>query len=225
MKRFLEWIFGLDRSFLEQEGDLSIQFHPRWPGQESLDQFFSRIGFGPIGAEIWNVVLIALIVALVVYVYRREGRSRGPRIALAAIRLCILGFVLALLNLPVFTIGQSRTEPSVLALLVDDSISMRVKDVTPGGQATPGVEPQSRIDAIVQTLKAEDQALVKNLARTHILRFYRFNRQAVPLISLTGDNPTTAPSTDRQKDDYAPVIQALDQLKPLGENTQVLASL
>ena len=36
MKRLLEWIFGLDSGFLNQEGDLSIQFHPRWPGQHAL---------------------------------------------------------------------------------------------------------------------------------------------------------------------------------------------
>ena len=124
MKRLLEWIFGLDRGFLNQEGDLSIQFHPRWPGQEALDYFFSKIGFGAIGATVWNLVLATLAVLLVVYVYRREGRSRGARVSLAAIRLLILAFVLALLNMPVFTIGQSRTEPSVLAFLVDDSVSI-----------------------------------------------------------------------------------------------------
>ena len=85
MKRLLEWIFGLDSGFLNQEGDLSIQFHPRWPGQDALDYFFSKIGFGNIGAEVWNVVLIALAVALVVYVYRREGRSRGARWSLAVV--------------------------------------------------------------------------------------------------------------------------------------------
>src|SRR5438477_9987340 len=128
MKRLLEWIFGLDRGFLNQEGDLSIQFHPRWPGQDALDYLFTKIGFGPIGASVWNIILAALAIALVVYVYRREGRSKSARISLAAIRLVILGFILALLNMPVFTIGQSRTEPSVLALLVDDTISMRVND-------------------------------------------------------------------------------------------------
>src|SRR5437016_8421450 len=99
MKRLLEWIFGLDRGFLNQEGDLSIQFHPRWPGQDALDFFFTKIGFGAIGAAFWNVLLAAAAIALVVYVYRREGRrSRGARISLAAIRCLILGFVLALLN-------------------------------------------------------------------------------------------------------------------------------
>ena len=47
-----------------------------------------RIGFGAIGATLWNLVLCALAVALVVYVYRREGRSKGARISLAAIRSC-----------------------------------------------------------------------------------------------------------------------------------------
>jgi uncharacterized membrane protein len=229
LRTLYKWVFGLDDEFLNNPGDWGIQFHPRWPGQEGLDQFFSRIGFGPIGAELWNVLMIALIVLVVVYVYRREGRGRGARISLAAIRFCILGFVLALLNLPVFTIGQSRTEPSVLALLVDDSISMRVKDVTPGGVGTPGVEPSGRLDAVIQTLKADDQALIKNLARTHILRFYRFNRQAVPLVSLSSESPTTAPAKpdndDPRKNDYAPVVQALEHLKPEGQNTQVLASI
>src|SRR3954451_8686481 len=165
MKRLLEWIFGLDRGFLNQEGDLSIQFHPRWPGQETLDALFTRIGFGAIGATLWNLVLTALAVALVIYVYRREGRSKGARISLAAIRLCILGFLIALLNMPVFTIGQSRTEPSVLALLVDNSISMKVRDVN-----TTGGEPTSRLDAVLNLLKADDQAMVKELSKTHILR-------------------------------------------------------
>src|SRR4051794_31672614 len=166
MKRLLEWIFGLDSGFLNQEGDLSIQFHPRWPGQHALDAFFSKIGFGNIGASVWNVALIACAIALVYYVYRREGRGRyarlslaalrrgagapSPRLSLAALRLAILGFVIALLNMPVFTIGQSRTEPSVLALLLDDSISMRVKDVQPPGQD----QPLTRMDAVLSVLKA-----------------------------------------------------------------------
>src|SRR5258706_4089805 len=179
MKRLLEWIFGLDSGFLNQEGDLSIQFHPRWPGQDTLDYLFTKIGFGPVGAAAWNVTLALAAIALVVYVYRREGRSKGARISLAVIRCLILGFVLALLNMPVFTIGQSRTEPSVLAILVDDTISMRVRD------AGDPANPTSRLQAVVNLLKSDDQALVKDLAKTHILRFYRFDRQATSLVSLT----------------------------------------
>src|SRR4051812_9835268 len=178
MKRLLEWIFGLDRGFLNQEGDLSIQFHPRWPGQDSLDYLFTKLGFGPVGAAAWNITLAVAAIALVVYVYRREGRSKGARISLAVIRCLILGFVLALLNMPVFTIGQSRTEPSVLAILIDDTISMRVRDAG----ANPA-EPITRMDAVMQLLRAGDQALVKDLSRTHVLRVYRFDRQAGPVVS------------------------------------------
>jgi len=228
MKRLIEWIFGLDRGFLNQEGDLSIQFHPRWPGQDALDYFFTKIGFGPIGASVWNVVLVALAIALVIYVYRREGRSKPARISLAAIRLLILGFVLALLNMPVFTIGQSRTEPSVLALLVDDTISMRVND------AGDAANPTSRLQAVVGLLKADDQALVKELAKTHILRFYRFDRQATALISVTAqpkddekaaEKPAAPATPTAPNSDYAPVLTALENLKPEGQSTQVLASL
>ena len=51
-------------------------------------------------------------------------------------------------------VGQSRTEPSVLAILVDDTISMRVRDA--GANAA---EPLTRMDAILQFLKAADERL------------------------------------------------------------------
>src|SRR5258706_14912236 len=226
MKRLLEWIFGLDSGFLNQEGDLSIQFHPRWPGQDTLDYLFTKIGFGPVGAAAWNVTLARAAIALVIYVYRREGRSKGARISLALVRCLILGFLLALLNMPVFTIGQSRTEPSVLAILVDDTISMRVKDAG----ANPA-EPLTRMDAVLQLLKSDDQALVKDLSKTHILRFYRFDRQAIPVVSLTSQKKEGEDAKDDATDnktkgpDYAPILAAFENLKPEGQTTQVLASL
>jgi uncharacterized membrane protein len=226
MKRLLEWIFGLDRGFLNQEGDLSIQFHPRWPGQDALDFFFTKIGFGPIGAAVWNILLAAAALALVIYVYRREGRSKRARISLAIIRCLILAFVLALLNMPVFTIGQSRTEPSVLAVLVDDTISMSVRDVGP-----EGAQPVTRMEAVLNLLKSDDQALVRDLAKKHILRFYRFDRQATPVVSLVTDTnekerqnaPKLAPGA--QNPDYSAILAALEKIKPEGQTTQVLVSL
>jgi uncharacterized membrane protein len=228
MKRLLEWIFGLDRGFLNQEGDFSIQFHPRWPGQDALNYFFTKIGFGNFGAAFWNIILILLAIALVIYVYRREGRSKPARISLAAIRLLILGFVIALLNLPVFTIGQSRTEPSVLAILVDDSISMQVSDA--GGDTA---QPLTRMQAVLNLLKSDDQALIKDLSKTHLLHFYRFDKQAIPVVSLAskknpdnkGDKKDAADNSHSTSPDYAPVLTAFDNLKPEGQTTQVLASL
>src|SRR5437868_6025278 len=114
LQRLVEIILGLEKGFLSREGEFTLQFNPHWPGQEW------------VGAASWNVVLAIVALALVIYVYRREGRSRPVRIVLGIMRGFILAFVLFLLNRPMLTLGQSRAEPSVLAILVDDSISMRV---------------------------------------------------------------------------------------------------
>jgi uncharacterized membrane protein len=227
--RLEELIFGLPRGFLDQEGEFRIQYNPQWPGQDGLNYIFSKMGFGPIGPHVWNFTLGAIALLLVIYVYRREGRSRRARISLAAIRCLILGFVLFLLNLPVFTIGQSRTEPSVLAILVDDTISMRVKDVALAGNAA---EPISRMDAVLRLLKSDDQALIKDLAKTHILHFYRFDRQAIPVVSLVSDNSPekkdqtpSEPAAANASANYAAILAAFDKIKPEGQTTQVLNSL
>src|SRR3954453_12069604 len=116
----LERILGLDKGFLSREGELGIDFNPHWPGPDSLPPY-------------WNILLALAALLWVVYVYRRDGRSRPVRVTLGVIRGLLLAFVLFLLNNPVLTLGQSRTEPSVVAVMLDDSISMRVKDAAPNG--------------------------------------------------------------------------------------------
>src|SRR4051794_1685136 len=118
MQWLLERILGLPRDFLSRQGEFSLGFNPRWPLQEYL------------GAVTWNVLLAALALAVIVYVYRREGRGRAARVSLACVRALLVAFVIMLLNRPVLTLGQTREEPSVVAVLVDDSISMmRMHDV------------------------------------------------------------------------------------------------
>src|SRR5262245_19579977 len=102
MQRLLEILLGLDRGFLSREGEFSLGFHPNWPWQQH------------VGAATWNVLLIALGLFLVLQIYRREGRSRPVRIALGVMRAALVMMVIAMLNRPVLTLGQSRTEPSVL---------------------------------------------------------------------------------------------------------------
>jgi uncharacterized membrane protein len=189
MQRLIEIIFGLQKGFLSRDGEFTLQFHPQWPWQET------------VGAGAWNFVLAAAAVALVVYVYQREGRSRGARIALGVMRGLLLAFVLALLNRPVLTLGQSRTEPSVLAVMIDDSISMRVRD---GGSKDQAL---SRLDAAIDLLSGADQKLLNDLRKEHIVRLYRFSQDANPIAA-------TQPSVALQ-----------DELKAEGQHTQVLRSL
>lgn len=179
MQRFWELILGLERGFLAKEGEFSLRFQPRWPGQEVL------------GEGLWNLLLVTLSVALVAWVYRREGRSRGVKIALGAMRLSLLLLVIALLNRPVLHLSQSRIQPSVVAVMVDDSISMRVRD----GVAPEGVEPPTRLESVVQMLTAEDRALLEKLKQEHEVRLYRFGASAEPLggpEALSALQPTAA---------------------------------
>src|SRR6266513_2927429 len=161
MQRFIEIILGLDKGFLSREGDLSIQFNPRWPLQDL------------VGAVTWNLILGILAGLLVVYVYRREGRGRTARVLLGLIRAALLAFVIAMLNRPILNLSQSRTEPSVLAIAMDDSVSMQVKD----GQGLEGVGT-TRMQAMLELLNGENKKLIKDLARQHELKFYKFDRDA-----------------------------------------------
>src|SRR5437868_2581414 len=154
MQRILEIFLGLERGFLSRQGEFSINFNPHWPGQSI------------IGAGIWNFALILAALALVVWVYRREGRSRPVRITLGIIRALLLAFAIALLNRPVLTLGQSRTEPSVLAILVDDTVSMSVHD------AGESANPQARLEAAVNLLSADNQKLLRDLMKLHEVRIF-----------------------------------------------------
>src|SRR5688500_15386647 len=185
MNRFFEFIFGLERGFLSRDGELSLQFNPAWPGQDY------------VGAVTWNVLLAIAAAMLVWYVYRREGRSRPVRIVLGVMRGVLLAFLLVLLNRPVLTLGQSRTEPSVLAIMIDDSISMRVRDAgAPNGKAL------SRLEAVAQLLAPADKSLVSELSKTHQIRFYRFDRDKEPIDAA-----------------------AIPKIAPEGQHTQVLTSV
>ncbi|MEA2710349.1 MAG: hypothetical protein QOF78_2950 [Phycisphaerales bacterium] len=186
MNRFFEFIFGLDKGFLSREGDLSLQFNPSWPGQDY------------VGAATWNVLLAILCGLLVWYVYRREGRTRPVRIVLGMMRGLLLAFLLVLLNRPVLTLGQSRTEPSVLAVMIDDSVSMRVRDAGNGADG----KPLSRLEAVTQLLSPGDKSLINELSKVHQIRLYRFDRDKEPIDAA-----------------------ALAKIAPEGQHTQVLSSV
>jgi hypothetical protein len=203
MQRLWEIILGLDQGFLGREGEFSLSFAPRWPLQDV------------VGAVTWNLLLGALALALVVYVYRREGRSRGARIALGTMRGLLLAFVIAMLNRPVLTLAQSREEPSVLAMVMDDSISMQVRDA--------GKEGMTRMGAVLELLGGADQKLIRELAQQHVVKFYRFDRDAQAIGSVSKGTfreeakPSTQPSGG--------IGEVLAGIKPIGQTTQVLGSL
>lgn len=177
MQRLLEMLLGLERGFLAREGELALSFNPAWPWQAY------------VGAAAWNVALIAGGLGLVLWVYRREARGRGARITLGVMRAALVLLLIGLLNRPVVTLGQSRTEPSVLPILVDQSVSMRVKDV--GDPASP----RGRLESALSTLVGPEAPLPVKLRETHQLKFYRFDGAPVAVETLEGLSPV-GQSTD-----------------------------
>jgi len=202
LNRLLEILLGLDKGFLGREGAKAISFNPVWPGHH---------------AAIWNLLLAALAISLVVVIYRRDGRSRPARILLSSLRILLVLLVLVLLNRPVITNSQTRIEPSVLAVLIDDTASMKVPDATGDGKTT-------RIDAARQLLTKSSDDLLRKLEWLHTLRLYKFDHNASPF------GPTQQLSLGAGQDEAAAQFNdklnaALGALKSDGQNTQLVTSL
>jgi uncharacterized membrane protein len=210
MQRIWEILLGLRRGFLSQQGDFALSFNPQWPGQSV------------VGAGVWNVLLAILAVLLVVYVYRHEGKSRGVKIVLGVLRGCLLALVIALLNRPVLTLGQSRTEPSVVAIMIDDSISMRVRDVPTGAN-----EAESRLEGALNLLGDKDRGLIKDLSAKHQVKLYRFDSTAQPVMEKgreTASDVRTRAADGSSLASSRPSTEPFD-IEPTGQNTQVAKSI
>jgi uncharacterized membrane protein len=195
--RWLEVIFGLERGFLSREGELVLRFDPPWP----------HWSYFPPAA--WNILLTTALVALVVWIYQRETLARSRRIVLGALRGALLLLLLVMLNRPMATLVQTRAEPSLLALLVDDSASMGV----------PDVREQSRLSAVQQALTPE---LLADVGRTHHLKLYRFSETAAPVPAAT--QPATRPAGEGEGD-AAGLARSLAALEPRGQATRLSAAV
>src|SRR3954453_10603107 len=116
MNRFLQIFLGIERSS---------------PGVETGGD--SRLDFAalPRGAGAIAMILAAvLVVAVLVWLYRWEGRnlSRSKRALLVGLRVLTLVAVAIMLLEPVLVSTRRETVPSQLPIIVDDSESMRFSD-------------------------------------------------------------------------------------------------
>jgi hypothetical protein len=202
VQRAYEFLLGLEPGFLAREGRFDIAFRPRWPWQETF------------GAASWNLLLVTLGVVLVVWAYRRDGRTRAGRVTLATLRLLVIASVLVLLNRPTLSLTRDREEPSVLAVLVDTSASMAVADV----------EGQTRLEAARQAV----EAAMPSWAETHRVRLFAFDETTRPVEELaeeadgeaTGVGAAIASATSRLRgQNVAGIVVATDG-RETGEATE-----
>jgi hypothetical protein len=125
----------------------------------------------------WMIAVGALLViAVAVWGYSRvQGLAIGHRVGLALLRGAALLTVVALLARPTLVVASAVPQRNVLAVLLDDSRSMALKD---GGE-------ESRA-AAAERVFSDSAALVRALADRFALRFYRFAADVRPASSASG---------------------------------------
>ena len=126
---------------------------------------------------IWVIGLLALVaVAVAVFTYRRvQGISTGHRALLLSLRAAALLILVAALLRPTLVVASAVPQRNVLAILLDDSRSMALKD---GGEGTRAEQ--------VERAFADSTALVRALADRFALRFYRFAADVRPASEAAG---------------------------------------
>ncbi len=137
----------------------------------------------------------AIGIGLAVILFALRGlRTSAPgrdRLVLGAIRLAVVLLLAGCLMRPVLLLSSSVPQRNILAVLLDDSRSMQLRDVN----GAP------RLDA-VRAAFGDSAALVRRLGERFVLRFFRFGADAG---AITG---TTALKGNGTRTDLAGALQA-----------------
>ena len=173
MSRALEWLFGISRADVAGTEGWSL----RLTGiPENLWILLGLLaGFGLLG---W----------LVVHCYRKEGRTpTRVKNGLSALRIALLVVLFLLILQPALVARFVRKETGAVAVLIDDTISMRWEDryheaaeraalAALAGLPEPqldGEERPSRTELVRRVLQREEGVLTR-LAADHPLALFRF---------------------------------------------------
>ena len=138
----------------------------------SQRKFFDLQPILPL-SEWWEmfvcIIVVLSLLAVVGCVYRRESKniSRGLAILLASLRtIALAGILLFVLN-PILRSETRITKNSRLAVLVDTSLSMGLKD------NSGGAELPRRIDQVISAFQSSPS--ITKLREHHDVTIYRSN--------------------------------------------------
>lgn len=121
------------------------------------------------------VALVAALVVVTIATRRLRLPSTRARWTLGILRGALLALLLACLLRPALIVSSSVPQRNVLAILLDDSRSMRLADVN----------DERRLDAVRRVL-GDSAALSEQLAERFVLRYYRFAANAAPIAGTGG---------------------------------------
>jgi hypothetical protein len=177
------------------------------------------------GTDPWLAVFLGLLaIIMIALVYRREGRTAGPRYKalLAGLRVCVIGLTLAVLLPEVQLIFERQSWPDI-AILIDDSRSMGTVD------QYRDPDPQQEVDRLAKVLKgapatrlALAQALltgakpnwIESMLLDHQVKVHVYHcsaRAGILACINEGDNPR----------ELQQAIRAIQQLSPEGDSSQL----
>jgi len=208
VRRLLEWLLGLDAIRLGGPGTLGL----RWQS--------------PLPA--WaTIVLLAILVIAVVWVYRREGGGRRGRLIGGVLRCSLLLLVAGLVFQPVLVLRRERIEPSDVVLLVDVSASMGVCDRSSAATTTASTRSAtstrapvttapggaSRMEGLVSALTEDNGRRLRALAARNRFLGYDFSDQARAQVSTVGGESLES------------VRAWLSRLRPVGVSTDLLGAV
>lgn len=153
------------------------------------------------------LMLLSVAAVLVVFVIVTHARLRTlawrDRLFLGALRALAVLLVLGCLFRPGLVIASAVPQRNVLAVLFDDSRSMRIPDANADGAAPT---PDSTRVAAMQRTFADTSAVVRALGERFAVRRFRFAAGATPVrgaqeISATGTRSDLAQALSDVRDD------------------------
>ncbi len=121
--------------------------------------------FAPTMGSYLAAAAVAAAAALSIYAYRTGIGRRSQRIGLAAIRLAILAILLVCMFRPLLVVKASVPQQNVVAVLVDDSRSMRIADV----------DGKPRAEYVKAEFGANTRGVLKALSDRFTVRTFRFS--------------------------------------------------
>jgi len=158
MTAIFEWLFKY-RPLLYERG--TLDFQPFWPPYIT-----------------WILVAAALLGSWLLYRRSSAVITGSWRYGLAALRASIFLVILLILMQPVLRVHSVVPQQNFVAVAYDFSKSMEIQDEDGG---------LSRLEAVRQTLRPEDNPLLESLSSKFKLRYFRFSGSAERSESFPGD--------------------------------------
>jgi len=134
-----------------------------------------KLAFQTVHLYVWILLLLIAVATVVYFVYIRPSRSSTtrPAVGLAALRVGVLVLLAILLMRPVIVVPSVIPKSTYVAVLVDDSQSMQLKDEN----------GKSRAEAVKDLLRP-DGSLVKAIGNKFKLNYYGFSSTATKIQDL-----------------------------------------